>query len=1462
MKSQSETGIARRLSVFTSTASICSIVIGLSVLAGWRLNVPILLTWGGGTTMAPNAAACSLLAGISLWLVRSKNAQTAARKMFANAAAAIVGLVGLLTLAEQVFAVDLGIDSLLVAAPVALDIVGARIRMSPVAAIIFLLFALALGLIDWRTRRNDWPAQFLSLATALAAVFGALSFVFGPKASSIPVALPAVGAYVGLAFGALCARPQWAIGGLLISDTQGAKFLRKVVPASLLALALIGWIISKPLLTEEHFTWIEVSALALFSSALLGAFTAWIAFILDRGDAERRKLEQALNVSQETIDQLLDRIEEPPAEKKLRAKVRAGFAFAIVLTSLLGLLSWRMARQSAADAAWVAHTHEVSTAIEATLRHLVDIETGARGFALTGNIPFLEPYETGKSAIALDLRRLRRLLADNVDQTRRLNELEAQINVRMAAATDVVISRQNNGKLPTAPQLAQGKHLMDAVRATVAEMEDAEERLLEQRLQRAHATQHFNLAVIVLASILGLILLVVAGATVSREIGIAARARAQVETLNANLERSVAERTAALGESEGRLAGVIQSAMDAIITVDEDQRIVLFNCAAERIFLCPRAEALGQPVARFIPQRFHAAHAGSIREFGETNVTNRALMGPKNVLWALRADGHEFQIEASISQVVTRDKKLFTVILRDVTERVRADALREHLAAVVNSSDDAIISKDLEGKITAWNHGAERIFGYTAAQAIGQPMQMLFPPDRIDEEAGILASIRCGESVEHFETRRIRKDGKSIDVSVTISPIRDNSGAVIGASKIARDITERKHAEQALREQAQMLDLAQVLVRDIQGRIILWNRGAENLYGFTKQEAEGRVSHELLHTEFPEPLARIEEQLHRTGSWEGELVHLKRDTTRIVVYSLWVLHRDKYGNPLRILEAHNDITARKQVEGALRDSEEKLRLVIDGARLGTWHWKIAADELEGSPLSFALFGLPPDTKFTFPLFLARLHPEDRPLVDEAMRRSLAGQSIYDIEYRTVWPDGTERWIAAKGKVYQNAAGENTYMGGILFDITDRRRSEQKLARQKEELSRQAVELAESRQALETQTLMLQSVLDSIEEGLVVADEHGKFIIWNPAARRILGLEAASVPTAEWPRHYGLFREDMVTPFPPDELPLLKAIRGTSSSAEMFVCNAAMEKGNWIEVTGSPLKDRNSEVHGGVVAFRDITQKKAAEMQIRKLNQSLEQRIAERTAQLETVNRDLEAFTYSVSHDLRAPLRHILGFGGAFLEEFGAAIDPRALHYWQRIQDGTRRMSLLIEELLTLSRTGQRSLHLELTELNPIVEEIILMLKAETEGREVEWKIGSLPPLECDPVLIRQVFQNLLSNAIKYSRPRPHAVIEIGNTEIGDTQENGWPVIFVRDNGVGFDMRYADKLFGVFQRLHREEDFEGTGVGLATVHRIVQKHGGRIWVEAQLDQGATFYFTLGSHQSAGSPGNKAMAGGAS
>jgi signal transduction histidine kinase len=244
-------------------------------------------------------------------------------------------------------------------------------------------------------------------------------------------------------------------------------------------------------------------------------------------------------------------------------------------------------------------------------------------------------------------------------------------------------------------------------------------------------------------------------------------------------------------------------------------------------------------------------------------------------------------------------------------------------------------------------------------------------------------------------------------------------------------------------------------------------------------------------------------------------------------------------------------------------------------------------------------------------------------------------------------------------------------------------------------------------------------------------------------------------------------------------------------------------------------------------------------EIRTLNKDLEDRIAKRTEQLEATNHELEAFSYSVSHDLRAPLRHIAGFARILVNDFGPVMAVEAREYLQLIEDAVRHMGLMVDALLKMAVLRRQVLRLSHSELNPIVDEVISMLQPDCDGRDVEWRIAKLPAIDCDPILMTQVFQNLLGNALKYSRGRAKAVIEVGSiTRLGKP-----PVIFVRDNGAGFNMKYAEKLFGVFQRFHTDAEFEGSGVGLATVYRIIKKHGGTIWADAEPDHGATFYFAL-------------------
>ena len=263
--------------------------------------------------------------------------------------------------------------------------------------------------------------------------------------------------------------------------------------------------------------------------------------------------------------------------------------------------------------------------------------------------------------------------------------------------------------------------------------------------------------------------------------------------------------------------------------------------------------------------------------------------------------------------------------------------------------------------------------------------------------------------------------------------------------------------------------------------------------------------------------------------------------------------------------------------------------------------------------------------------------------------------------------------------------------------------------------------------------------------------------------------------------------------------------------------------------------------GAIVALltQRVGQRKREQEELRRVNETLEQRVLARTAELEATNKELEAFSYSVAHDLRAPLRHMDGFIRLLNKRAYATLDEKNQRYLGIISDSARQMGLLIDDLLAFSRVSRAELQLRAVSLDQLVKEAMQELKEETQGRDIVWKIGQLPEAMVDRSMMRLVMINLLANAVKFTSKREHAEIEVGTSS---NEVNGI-VVFVRDNGVGFDMEYSSKLFGVFQRLHAAEDYEGTGIGLANVQRIVHRHKGRTWAEGEVDRGATFYFSL-------------------
>jgi len=491
---------------------------------------------------------------------------------------------------------------------------------------------------------------------------------------------------------------------------------------------------------------------------------------------------------------------------------------------------------------------------------------------------------------------------------------------------------------------------------------------------------------------------------------------------------------------------------------------------------------------------------------------------------------------------------------------------------------------------------------------------------------------------------------------------------------------------------------------------------------------------------------------------------------------------------------------------ALRQSTERLQLALEASQTGTWDWDVRSDRLIWDHHLHNMFGLSPgEFRQTYVDFINRVHPEDRAEIDQLVSRSLEQKREFTGEFRVLWPDKSIHHVTARGRTFSDETGKVARMAGVAIDVTEERKAEQNLRESEERFWTMA---------------------DAAPVLIWTSDMDKGRHYFNKSWLRFTGRPIEQETGEGWVE--GMHPEDR-------EAARIAYAQAWNLRREFEIeyrLRRADGEHRIMREKGIPRFSPDGGFRGYIGSCLDITD-------IRNVQAELERRVEARTSELAESNRELESFTYSVSHDLRAPLRHINAFAKIIEEGYGEKLDDDGKRYLGRIQAGAKNMGALVDDLLHLSRVGRQEFAMLPCNLDEIVAELVEETRHEHVGRAIEWRLGPLGQARCDAGLMRRALTNLISNAVKYTRGREKAVIELGKT-----LRSGEPVYFIKDNGVGFDMKYASKLFGVFQRLHTADEFEGTGVGLAIVDRIIRRHGGKIWAEAELDKGAKFEFILG------------------
>lgn len=883
---------------------------------------------------------------------------------------------------------------------------------------------------------------------------------------------------------------------------------------------------------------------------------------------------------------------------------------------------------------------------------------------------------------------------------------------------------------------------------------------------------------------------------------------------------------AGLFQGDVTVRTLLESLAEGVVIIDDSGTILLVNSRAGQMFGYPEKELIGKPHAVLIPERFRKVHEEHEAQFF-AEPRNRP-MGQLLNLTGRRRDGSDFPIEISLGFIETVNGVLVLALISDITlrkqfeERLRESEEQFHIQ-VEGVQDYAIFMLDAEGNVQNWNAGAERLKGYQAKEIIGTHVSCFYPEE--ERNAGKPAAELKEAAVAGrvaSEGWRVRKDGSRFWGDMIITALYDKSGKLRGFSKVTHDITARKKAADALRSsEARYRALFRdnpimIVTLDTDLTMLSVNPVCASQLGYTIEELEGESVLKLFHEDDRPAVAeqlriclQSPNQVHR---WQFRKV--RKDGGMLWVEESAQAFNDLNG-ALNLLVVCQDITERKRAEEALRESEERFRATFNQAAVGIAHVAPDGRWLRINQKYCDVVGYSEEELKALTI-KEITHPDDQERTTKQFQLLLQGKlRNYSLEKRYLHKDGSTVWVNLTASMVFDAGGNPIFAVGVAEDITNRKRAE------------------EERERLLVQ---LDAVLNSINEGVVIADLKGNILTMNPSA--LVFHEYASFEQVRRQLHQFLDTfeltdlEGRTVPF--EQWPLSRALRCERfTDVEVYVKRKDTGTSRIGSYSGTPVQTRSGDVILAVITVRDITERKRAEEEIKNLNASL----AARAAELEDVNRDLEAFNYTVAHDLRKPLTVVNGYCQAIRESCSNNLDEACKGYLQAAYDGTWRMNRLIDALLQFSQLTHIEPQRQTVDLSALAQEVAAELRLVEPGHRVTFRIADGMSADGDAALLRVVLDNLLGNAWKYTDTREEMLIEFGIMEV-----DGTPAYFVRDNGVGFDMADADKLFVPFQRLPDAEACRGFGIGLATVERIIRRHGGRVWAEGEPGKGATFYFT--------------------